>query len=68
MPPASCSKNERNDPMSDFDLDVRMDAPASSNNTSRVTSKSLCTPGCITGMMHCTTRSCSGGCSIVISR
>ncbi|KAA1011510.1 gallidermin/nisin family lantibiotic [Pseudonocardia sp. EV170527-09] len=53
--------------MSEFDLDVRTDGPPAAA-TSRITSKSLCTPGCITGPLHCSTGPCSGGCSIAVSR
>ncbi|KAA1015484.1 gallidermin/nisin family lantibiotic [Pseudonocardia sp. EV170527-09] len=47
--------------MSEFDLDVRADGPPAAA-TSRITSKSLCTPGCITGPLHC---SCSRSTALV---
>ena len=51
--------------MSDFDLDatVRHDAAEAQP---QITSVSLCTPGCQTGALACTTRSCNptGGCTI----
>jgi lantibiotic bacteriocin len=51
--------------MSEFDLDARV-VEVSAGATPQIKSISLCTPGCITGILHCTTRSCNitGGCSI----
>lgn len=65
--PSAHPHHERIGMMSEFDLDVRTDGPPAAA-TSRITSKSLCTPGCITGPLHCSTGPCSGGCSIAVSR
>ena len=52
--------------MSDFDLDVSAEQQQAGDIEPMWESKSVCTPGCITGIMHCTTRNCNftNGCSI----
>lgn len=51
--------------MADFDLDARVNNYAGDAEP-QITSKSLCTPGCNTGALHCFTRNCdpTNGCSI----
>ena len=59
------TQHSKENDMSDFDLDatVRHDAAEAQP---QITSVSLCTPGCQTGALACTTRSCNptGGCTI----
>ena len=50
--------------MSEFDLDVKV-KKAPDSVQPMITSRSLCTPGCITGFLGCFSRACNptGGCS-----
>ncbi|MFE7202612.1 gallidermin/nisin family lantibiotic [Pseudonocardia alni] len=48
--------------MSEFDLDIRTVSVPTAGDP-QITSKSLCTPGCISGPLHCSTGPCTGGCS-----
>lgn len=53
----------------DFDLDVTKTTAAAGSGTAepQVTSKSLCTPGCITGiLMTCPIQTATCGCNIVV--
>lgn len=53
----------------DFDLDVVAVAQENADATPYITSKSLCTPGCITGiLMGCSGQTATCNCSIVVSK
>ncbi len=50
----------------DFDLDYNVAEPSNGNiEESKITSKSLCTPGCITGILQtCAIKTATCGCHI----
>jgi len=49
----------------DFDLDVKVTNESAKGVEPRITSKSLCTPGCITGiLMTCPLKTATCGCHI----
>lgn len=49
----------------DFDLDVTKTTATESGAEPRITSKSLCTPGCVTGiLMTCAINTATCGCQI----
>lgn len=52
--------------MSEFDLDPTLQQQQPGEAEPNVTSVSLCTPGCVTGPLHCTTNGCNvtNGCSV----
>jgi len=53
----------------DFNLDLVKVTKDNSGASPRITSVSLCTPGCVTGVLMCpgNTISCNGHCSIHIT-
>ena len=49
----------------DFDLDVMKTAAEDGGVQPRITSKSLCTPGCVTGiLMTCLLQTATCGCQV----
>ncbi|MSS62730.1 gallidermin/nisin family lantibiotic [Velocimicrobium porci] len=49
----------------DFDLDVITSSKTKAAPKPRITSKSLCTPGCVTGILQtCAIQTATCGCSI----
>ena len=49
----------------DFDLDVMKTAAEDGGLQPRITSKSLCTPGCVTGiLMTCLLQTATCGCQV----
>lgn len=53
----------------DFDLDVTTKQVAGNDVNPQITSISLCTPGCITGiLMGCNNQTSTCNCSVVVSK
>jgi gallidermin/nisin family lantibiotic len=51
----------------DFDLDVTVSKDETKGADVQITSKSLCTPGCVTGWLQgCNNKTATCNCSIVV--